>query len=99
MSTSRKTGADITVNNTEEYLEDEIFSPPLQMAIHVLGERISWDKETDLFMDGRPAGARQIITAALPILKAKGEHKITYPGVCSIPERDIPGMIINQPAF
>lgn len=55
-------------------------SPPLRMALFILGERVR-EKDGRFYLDRRPSGIPMLIRAANRILIAEGELPIRYPGV------------------
>lgn len=54
---------------------------PTQLAMYILGERMQRGGATGFILDGRPAGARDVVRAANASLKDQGKLTIPYPGL------------------
>ncbi|MDP0500858.1 MAG: hypothetical protein Q7P63_12245 [Verrucomicrobiota bacterium JB022] len=65
-----------------EKAEWDTLSPPVRRAVNILGNRVQMDvSERHFRLDGRPAGARDIVRLANRFLSESGLETIKYPGV------------------
>ncbi|CAB4141029.1 HTH_XRE domain containing protein [uncultured Caudovirales phage] len=76
--------AKLTEHNDQGFVEK--LSPPIQMAVFTLGDRLRWNEKNMFFLDGRVTSLAQMVVAANKILHAQGKAMIFYPGVHPKPD-------------
>ena len=63
-------------------------SPPLRNAVDTLGPRVRMDRgQRHFWLDGRPAGAQDLVRAANRVLHERRQPVIAYPGVLRLDDR------------